>query len=124
MFLIHCLIFHPNGGGSGAQWSPSRGGWSRRCWALRGGPPRRGRGCWWCVRACRLVLTGVLMERQAATGEDMRLRPMLHVRPGFMTFLFLRFASGVNLYYFVSNLVSIPQQYLLARRRLREQGKL
>jgi membrane protein insertase Oxa1/YidC/SpoIIIJ len=50
-------------------------------------------------------------------------KTMLYVMPGFMTFLFLRFASGVNLYYAVSNLISIPQQYLLAQRRLREQGK-
>ena len=47
---------------------------------------------------------------------------MLYVMPAMMTFLFLRFASGVNLYYAVSNLISIPQQYLLAKRRLREQG--
>jgi YidC/Oxa1 family membrane protein insertase len=48
---------------------------------------------------------------------------MLYVMPAMMTFLFLRFASGVNLYYAVSNLISIPQQYLLAKRRLREQGR-
>jgi len=39
-----------------------------------------------------------------------------------MTVLFLRFASGLNLYYAVSNLFSIPQQYLIAKRRLREQA--
>jgi len=36
-----------------------------------------------------------------------------------MTFLFLNFASGLNLYYAVSNLASIPQQWLLARERVR-----
>jgi len=40
-----------------------------------------------------------------------------------MTLLFLRFASGLNLYYAVSNIFSIPQQYMIAQRRLREQGK-
>jgi len=39
-----------------------------------------------------------------------------------MTFLFLNFASGLNLYYAVSNIASIPQQWLLARERLRKQG--
>jgi membrane protein insertase Oxa1/YidC/SpoIIIJ len=34
-----------------------------------------------------------------------------------MTFLFLNFASGLNLYYAVSNIASIPQQWLLARER-------
>jgi len=40
-----------------------------------------------------------------------------------LTLLFLNFASGLNLYYAVSNIFSIPQQYLIARRRLRDQGK-
>jgi YidC/Oxa1 family membrane protein insertase len=47
---------------------------------------------------------------------------MLYFMPGFMTLLFLNFASGLNLYYAVSNIFSIPQQYLIAQRRLREQG--
>ena len=47
---------------------------------------------------------------------------MLYMMPVMMTVLFFRFASGLNLYYAVSNIVSIPQQYWLAKRRLREQG--
>jgi len=48
---------------------------------------------------------------------------MLYFMPVFMTVLFLRFASGLNLYYAVSNIFSIPQQYLIALRRLRQQGR-
>jgi membrane protein insertase Oxa1/YidC/SpoIIIJ len=48
---------------------------------------------------------------------------MLYFMPIFMTVLFFRFASGLNLYYAVSNIFSIPQQYLIAQRRLRQQGK-
>lgn len=48
---------------------------------------------------------------------------MLYVMPAMMTFLFLRFSSGLNLYYLVSNLCSIPQQWMISERRLREQGK-
>ncbi len=48
---------------------------------------------------------------------------MLYFMPAFLTLLFLNFASGLNLYYAVSNIFSIPQQYLIAQRRLREQGK-
>jgi YidC/Oxa1 family membrane protein insertase len=48
---------------------------------------------------------------------------LLYFMPAFLTLLFLNFASGLNLYYAVSNIFSIPQQYLIARRRLREQGK-
>jgi membrane protein insertase Oxa1/YidC/SpoIIIJ len=40
--------------------------------------------------------------------------------PVMMTVLFLNFASGLNLYYAAQNLFSIPQQYMIAKRRLRE----
>ncbi|HLG05237.1 MAG TPA: membrane protein insertase YidC, partial [Gemmatimonadales bacterium] len=44
---------------------------------------------------------------------------MMYLMPGVMTFLFLRFASGLNLYYAVMNVASLPQQWLLARERQR-----
>jgi YidC/Oxa1 family membrane protein insertase len=47
------------------------------------------------------------------------MKMMLYVMPVMMTFLFLNFASGLNLYYAVSNLASIPQQWLLARERVK-----
>jgi len=40
--------------------------------------------------------------------------------PLVMTLVLFRFASGLNLYYAVQNVFSIPQQYLIARRRLRQ----
>jgi YidC/Oxa1 family membrane protein insertase len=42
---------------------------------------------------------------------------MLYFLPIMMTVMFLNFASGLNLYYFVQNLASIPQQWMLARER-------
>jgi YidC/Oxa1 family membrane protein insertase len=42
--------------------------------------------------------------------------------PVMMTFLFLNFASGLNLYYAVSNIASIPQQWMLARERVKRGG--
>jgi membrane protein insertase Oxa1/YidC/SpoIIIJ len=48
---------------------------------------------------------------------------MLYFLPALMMFLFLRFASGLNLYYTVQNIVSIPQQYLLAKRRRQQQSQ-
>ena len=47
---------------------------------------------------------------------------MLYVLPAMMVFFFFRFASGLNLYYTVQNLFSIPQQYMIARKRLRQAG--
>ena len=47
---------------------------------------------------------------------------MLYFLPIMMTVLFISFASGLNLYYFVQNMVSIPQQWSLARERLKRQA--
>ena len=48
---------------------------------------------------------------------------MLYILPVMMTVLFLKFASGLNLYYTVQNLFSIPQQYLIAQRRVKQAGR-
>jgi len=45
---------------------------------------------------------------------------MTTVMPIMMTVMFLNFASGLNLYYAVSNLVSLPQQYFINRARQAE----
>ncbi len=60
---------------------------------------------------------------QIGVPPNPQTKTMLYFMPVFMTLLLLRFASGLNLYYAVSNIFSIPQQYLIARRRLREQGR-
>ena len=60
---------------------------------------------------------------QIGVPPNPQTKTMVYFMPVFMTLLFLRFASGLNLYYAVQNLFSIPQQYLIARRRLREQGR-
>jgi len=44
---------------------------------------------------------------------------MLYFMPVMMTVLFLNFASGLNLYYFVQNMVSLPQQWYLAKERVK-----
>jgi len=48
---------------------------------------------------------------------------MMYLMPGMFTFLFLRFSSGLNLYYAVSNLASLPQQWLISRERQRRLGQ-
>lgn len=42
---------------------------------------------------------------------------MTYMMPVMLTVLFLKFASGLNLYYAVQNVAAIPQQWLLARER-------
>jgi YidC/Oxa1 family membrane protein insertase len=47
---------------------------------------------------------------------------MMYVMPGVFTFMFLNFSSGLNLYYAVSNLASLPQQWLISKERRKKMG--
>jgi YidC/Oxa1 family membrane protein insertase len=74
------------------------------------------------------LVMGVSMFAVSKLGQigvppNPQTKTMLYFMPAFMTLLFLRFASGLNLYYAVQNIVSLPQQYTIAMRRVREQGK-
>lgn len=60
---------------------------------------------------------------QMGMDPNPQMKIMLYVMPVFMVVLFANFASGLNLYYTVSNIVSIPQQWYLARERLAVKGK-
>ncbi len=70
------------------------------------------------------LLMGVSMFAVSKVGQmgvepNPQMKTMLYVMPVMMTVLFARFASGLNLYYTVQNLVSIPQQWMLAKERLK-----
>ena len=74
------------------------------------------------------VLMGLSMFVLSKVGQlgvppNPQARMMAYTMPLVMTLVLFRFASGLNLYYAVQNVFSIPQQYLIARRRLRQQGK-
>lgn len=47
---------------------------------------------------------------------------MMYVMPGMMLFLFARFASGLNLYYAVQNIASLPQQWMIMQERRKMMG--
>jgi YidC/Oxa1 family membrane protein insertase len=54
---------------------------------------------------------------QMGMEPNPQMKMMLYIMPLMMTGMFLFFPSGLNLYYTVSNIASIPQQWLLARER-------
>jgi YidC/Oxa1 family membrane protein insertase len=72
------------------------------------------------------VLLGVSMflmqwlSSRSMAEVNPQMKFMMYAMPIFMTVIFLNFASGLNLYYAAQNIFSLPQQYLIARRRLRE----
>jgi YidC/Oxa1 family membrane protein insertase len=70
--------------------------------------------------AMGLTMFGLSKVGQIGVPPNPQTKMMLYFMPIMMTVLFLNFASGLNLYYAAQNLFSIPQQYMIAKRRLRE----
>ena len=52
-----------------------------------------------------------------------QMKMMMYLMPIMMVFIFFRLASGLNLYYLVANIATIPQQVWIARERLKMKGK-
>ena len=71
-----------------------------------------------------LSMYGLSKVGQIGMEPNPQMKMMLYVMPVMMTFLFLNFASGLNLYYAVSNIASIPQQWMLARERVKRGGPM
>jgi len=67
-----------------------------------------------------LSMFGLSKVGQLGMPPNPQTKMMLYFMPIFMTVLFVNFASGLNLYYTAQNIFSIPQQYLIAKRRQRE----
>jgi YidC/Oxa1 family membrane protein insertase len=79
-------------------------------------------------RADPLYLTPLMMGAsmyalmklgQRGMEPNPQMKMLLYIMPPLMTVMLAQFASGLNLYYLVSNLASLPQQWLLTRERLR-----
>lgn len=65
------------------------------------------------------ILLGVsMLAQQVATpamGDPTQRKMMTWLMPGMMTFMFLNFAAGLNLYYLVFNLIGLVQTYWIKR---------
>ena len=64
--------------------------------------------------ASMFVLSWIGMKN---TPPNPQTKMMAWLLPGMMTFMFINFASGLTLYYFVQNLAALPQQWLIANER-------
>lgn len=71
-----------------------------------------------------LSMFGVSKLGQLGVPPTPQTKMMVYFMPVMFTVLFMKFSSGLNLYYAVSNIASIPQQWLIARERLARVGKL
>lgn len=65
-----------------------------------------------------LSMFAVSKISQRGMPPNPQMKTMLYIMPAMMTFIFLRLASGLNLYYAVQNLISLPQQWQISQKRL------
>jgi YidC/Oxa1 family membrane protein insertase len=70
-----------------------------------------------------LSMFGLSKLSQMGMPPNPQAKMMTVFMPIMMTVLFLNFASGLNLYYAVSNIVSLPQQWLINRSRAAEMAR-
>jgi YidC/Oxa1 family membrane protein insertase len=54
---------------------------------------------------------------QTNAQTQMQMKMMMWVLPPFMLLIFINLASGLNLYYVVSNIATIPQQMWITKQR-------
>jgi YidC/Oxa1 family membrane protein insertase len=71
-----------------------------------------------------LSMFGVSKLGQLGIPPTPQTKMMVYFMPVMFTVLFMKFSSGLNLYYAVSNIASIPQQWMIARERLARAGKV
>ena len=66
------------------------------------------------VAATAMILSLIGMKGVKANEQQ---KMMMYIMPAMMLFIFFTMASGLNLYYLVQNLASLPQQWLIAHER-------
>jgi len=64
------------------------------------------------------LLMGITMFiQQKMTVKDPKQMAMVYIMPIMMTFLFTTLPAGLNLYYFMFNLISIVEQYYITHKK-------
>ncbi len=63
------------------------------------------------------ILGITMFLQQRMTVKDPSQKAMVYIMPIMMTFLFMSFSSGLNLYYLMFNILSIGQQYYINHKK-------
>lgn len=61
-------------------------------------------------------VTQIIVSKMSPTTGDSSQKKMMYIMPVVMVFLFMNFSSGLNLYWFVSNLLQIGQQHIINKK--------
>ncbi len=65
-----------------------------------------------------------VMAHLSGMEQNPQMKMMMYIMPPMMGFIFFMLPSGLNLYYAVTQIASIPQQVLISRERKRAQEEL
>jgi YidC/Oxa1 family membrane protein insertase len=64
-----------------------------------------------------LLMGATMFIQQKMTMKDPKQKAMVYLMPAFLTFMFLKFASGLVLYWTMFNILSALQQWLIERKK-------
>ncbi len=68
-------------------------------------------------------ITQIIVSKMSPTSADSSQKKMMYIMPVVMVFLFMNFSSGLNLYWFVSNLLQIGQQHIINKKIFSEKKR-
>jgi len=68
-------------------------------------------------------VTQIIVSKMSPTTADSSQKKMMYIMPVVMVFLFMNFSSGLNLYWFVSNLLQIGQQHIINKKIFSEKKR-
>ena len=72
-------------------------------------------------------VTQLIVSKMSPTSADSSQKKITYIMPVVMVFLFMNFSSGLNLYWFISNLLQIVQQHFINKQifyKKKEEDKL
>jgi YidC/Oxa1 family membrane protein insertase len=69
------------------------------------------------ISGLALLLGVTMFFQQKMSVRDPSQKQLVYIMPVMFTFLFMGFSSGLNLYYFMFNLLSIMQQYFINKKK-------
>ncbi len=72
------------------------------------------------ISGLALMMAATMFIQQKMSVKDPRQKTMVYIMPVMFWLLFNSFPSGLNLYYFMFNILSIGQQYLINKRHADE----
>ena len=65
-------------------------------------------------------VTQIIVTKMSPTSGDNTQKKLAYIMPVVFVFLFMNYSSGLNLYWFISNLLQVGQQYIINKKIFKE----